>query len=399
MSTVPCLFQHLSRSSILSCQLLLLGGKLGLFIGCQVQEGVVFTRLDVAVVGTDNAVSIIDSDGPDVSQSLDLEGALLVVVVGHLDVELLSTRLDGVPACQTRGKVDVSRHAKVFGIDDLVGAGVVEDGLGVDTGLVGESTETGDVVVERNVDLDGLGNEVLNVLELLQPVLALDVVAVGNHHTGHQTTKRGDTVTLTNTQDRGIDVGGTSLQSAVGIGNGTSSVVVEVSLNITTDNSSQDTNQLVDLARRGTADSVSNTNTVDTNLVDGGVDGQEINQVGTERVLTGETDLNALGLDKLDDFDGGVLDVGHVLAVRVLTEVGRSTNDNVTRKCQNPKTRLNAENIYDLHSVNTGLDGDSSIIHMTPDVGEDLHKQLVTILFYYQRKTRDIPWTSNRACR
>ena len=25
---------------------------------------------------------------------------------------------------------------------------------------------------------------------------------------------------------------------------------------------------------------------------------------------------------------------------------------------------------------------------MTPDVGEDLHKQLVTILFYYQRKTR-----------
>ena len=107
------------------------------------------------------------------------------MVVGHLDVELLSTRLDGVPAGQTRGEVDVSRHAKVFRVDDLVGAGVVEDGLGVNTGLVGEGTETGDVVVERNVDLDGLGNEVLDVLELLQPVLALDVVAVGNHHTGH----------------------------------------------------------------------------------------------------------------------------------------------------------------------------------------------------------------------
>ena len=342
---VPCLFQLLSSSGILSCQLLLLGDKLGLFVGCQVQERVVLTRLDVAVVGTDNAVSIIDSNWPNVSKSLDLEGALLVVVVGHLDVELLSTRLDGVPAGQTRGEVDVSRHAKVFGVDDFVGAGVVEDGLGVNTGLVGEGTETGDVVVERNVDLDGLGNKVFNVLELLQPVLALDVVAVGNHHTGHQTTKRGDTVTLTNTQDRGIDVSGTSLQSAVGVGNGTSSVVVEVSLNITTDNSSQDANQLVDLARRGTADSVSNTNTVDTDLVDGGVDGQEINQVGTERVLTGETDLNTLGLDKLDDFNGSVLDVGHVLAVRVLTEVGRSTNDNVTRKCQNPKTRLNAKNI------------------------------------------------------
>src|SRR5699024_9523004 len=116
--------------------------------------------------------------------------------------------------------------------DDLVGAGVVQDGLGVDTSLVGESTETGNVVVERNVDLNGLSNEVLNVLELLELVLALDVVAVGNHHTGHQTTERGDAVTLTNTEDRGVNVSSTGLEGAVGVGDSASSVVVEVSLNV-----------------------------------------------------------------------------------------------------------------------------------------------------------------------
>jgi hypothetical protein len=33
--------------------------------------------------------------------------------------------------------------------------------------------------------------------------------------------------------------------------------------------------------------------------VHSGVDGQKVNQVGTERVLAGETDLNALRLDEL----------------------------------------------------------------------------------------------------
>lgn len=311
-------------------QFLLLGSKLSLLLSSQVQERVVLTRLDVAVVRTDDAVSIIDSDGPDVSKGLDLEGAFLVLVVGHLDVELLGTRLDGVPAGQTRSEVNVAGHAKVGGVDDLVGAGVVQDGLGVDTSLVGEGTETSDVVVEGDVDLNGLSNEVLDVLELLELVLALDVVAVGNHHTGHQTTERGDTVTLTNTEDRGVNVSGTGLESAVGVGDSASSVIVEVSFNVTTDNTSQNTDKLVDLAGRRATDGVGNTDTVDTNLVDSRVDGEEVNEVRTERVLRGETDLNALGLDELDDFDGGVLDVGHVLTVRVLTEVGRSTNNDVT---------------------------------------------------------------------
>lgn len=45
----------------------------------------------------------------------------------------------------------VATHAEVRGVDDLVGRGVGKDGFGVDTGLVGEGGETGDVVVEWNV--------------------------------------------------------------------------------------------------------------------------------------------------------------------------------------------------------------------------------------------------------
>lgn len=86
-------------------------------------------------------------------------------------------------------------------VNDLVGRGVGENGLGVDTGLVGEGGETGNVVVEGDVDLDRVGDQVLNGLELVQVVLALDVVAVGDDHAGHETTERGDTVTLTDSDD------------------------------------------------------------------------------------------------------------------------------------------------------------------------------------------------------
>jgi hypothetical protein len=45
--------------------------------------------------------------------------------------------------------VDVSGHTEIGGVDDFVGGWVVEDGLGVNAGLVGESTETSDVVVAK----------------------------------------------------------------------------------------------------------------------------------------------------------------------------------------------------------------------------------------------------------
>lgn len=122
-------------------------------------------------------------------------------------------------------------------------------------------------------------------------------------------------------------MGGTSLKSAVGVGNGASGVVVElnlahqhgrafvrsshsdatyVSLNVAADNASERADEVVDLSGAGATDGVGNTDSVDADLVDGAVDGKQIDEVGTEGVLRGETDLETLGLDELDNLNGSL---------------------------------------------------------------------------------------------
>lgn len=51
---------------------------------------------------------------------------------------------------------------------------------------------------------------------------------------------------------------------------------------------------------------VSNSNTVHANLVNGTVDREKIDEVGTERVLAGKPDLETLGLDELNDLNGSL---------------------------------------------------------------------------------------------
>lgn len=87
----------------------------------------------------------------------------LDLVVGHGKTKLRDTLLDGVPACQPRGEVHVTRETEVARVQNLICAGVVENSLGVNASLVSEGTEACDWVVERSVDLDGLGDEVLNL--------------------------------------------------------------------------------------------------------------------------------------------------------------------------------------------------------------------------------------------
>jgi hypothetical protein len=61
--------------------------------------------------------------------------------------------------------VDISRQSEVGRVDNLVSARVVQDRLGVNTGLVGKGTEARDGVVEGSVDFNGLGNHILNLIE------------------------------------------------------------------------------------------------------------------------------------------------------------------------------------------------------------------------------------------
>jgi hypothetical protein len=75
-------------------------------------------------------------------------------------------------------------------------------------------------------------------------------------------------------------------------------------LDVTANDSTKRPDKVVHLARVGTSDSVGHTDSVDTDLVYGAVDGEQVDKLGSERVFRRETDLDALGLDKLDDLDG-----------------------------------------------------------------------------------------------
>lgn len=84
----------------------------------------------------------------------------------------------------------------------------------MNTGLVGECTESSDVVVaiissfrrlakdslQRNRDLDSLGDEVLDFSEHGEVVLGLNVFWVGDHHSCNQTTERCNTVSFSDTE-------------------------------------------------------------------------------------------------------------------------------------------------------------------------------------------------------
>lgn len=64
-----------------------------------------------------------------------------------------------------------------------------------------EGTVTSDGVHEGNVDLNSFGDQVLDLSEHGEVVLALDVLRVGSVEAGNETTKRGDSYTLTDTEN------------------------------------------------------------------------------------------------------------------------------------------------------------------------------------------------------
>ena len=82
-----------------------------------------------------------------------------------------------------------------------------------------------DGVHERNVDLDGFRDQVLDFTEHGEVVLGLDVLGVRGVQARDEAAKGSDADTLTDSEDRGIDVGSTSLQGGVSVGNSCNKVV------------------------------------------------------------------------------------------------------------------------------------------------------------------------------
>lgn len=184
------LLRHLPHLPLLLQELLLLLRRQVL------QQRHINPLRDTPMKRPNHTIHVINRQLPDIGHGLHFGGALLELLVRHVDVQLHGAALDGVPTRQARGEMHVAREAEVGGVDDLVGGRVVEDGLGVDAGLVGEGAEAGDRVVERDVDRDGLRDEVLDVFEFGEFVFGHDVVAVYGDHARHEAAEGGDAVSF-----------------------------------------------------------------------------------------------------------------------------------------------------------------------------------------------------------
>jgi hypothetical protein len=93
---------------------------------------------------------------------------------------------------------------------------------------------------------------------LVKLVLAHNVFTVGHNHPSHETTKRCDTISFTDTQDTGVNVGRTGLQCTVSVGDSTTGIVMEMCFNIAGHDATKSADQVVDLARRCAANCVCN---------------------------------------------------------------------------------------------------------------------------------------------
>lgn len=115
--------------------------------------------------------------------------------------------------------------------------------------------------------MHGLGDEVLNITEHLELVLAHHVLPVGHVHPRDKSTERRDSIALSNSQNRSVDVGRAGFQSSVSVGDGAAGIVVEVGFNVARDDGAEGADEFVDLARVGAADSVGDTDASHTELV------------------------------------------------------------------------------------------------------------------------------------
>lgn len=64
----------------------------------------------------------------------------MYLLVGKLESELLHTTLDSVPAREPVSDRHISRETEILRLQDLIGGRVVQNSLGVNTGLVRERT-------------------------------------------------------------------------------------------------------------------------------------------------------------------------------------------------------------------------------------------------------------------
>ncbi len=281
---------------------------------------------------------------------------LLDLGVGERQTQLLDPGLDRIPSGQAVGDVDVPVEPEVGRIEYLVARGIVEDGLRVDAGLVGEGGVAGDAVVERHVDLDQRGDVVLDLAQQRQIVARADAHGILDVEARHQAPERRDAVPFADPQHRGVDMSGARLEGAEGVGHRATGVVVAVKLDVAIHFLPQAPHQVMDLAGAGHADGVRHAHTVHTCRVHGPVGADQVAALAAEGVLGAEADLDIVRADVLDNLDRRFDHLVHALAVRVLPQMAGGPDD-------------------DIDAVDTGLERQLRVAHVTARMSQHLGPQ------------------------
>lgn len=114
------------------------------------------TRLDARMVYTQQRVDVIHGLSAHIGKLLDLSRGVLDLVITELQSELLDARLDCIPAGQAMSDRHVAGEAEILRLENLIRRWVIEDRLGVYTGLVGEcDVATGTMGKLPEVQLEG----------------------------------------------------------------------------------------------------------------------------------------------------------------------------------------------------------------------------------------------------
>lgn len=152
-------------------------------------------------------VDIRQRDVAGISQSLDLGSSGLGLLSGETQVELFDAGLNSVPSSDSASKLDRSFNTEIIGVQDLVALGVLKNGLNVNTRFVREGRAARNVVIERDLDTDEACNVVLDLGDHLEIVAVLDLFAVQRVHARQESSERSNSVTFTNTENAGVNVG------------------------------------------------------------------------------------------------------------------------------------------------------------------------------------------------
>ncbi len=191
-----------------------------------------------------------------------------------------------------------------------------------------ERSFTCDARIEGYFDPQETGDHRVEIRQLLQAVTG-DKVRGGKVEPRDQPGERCYAVALADAEYRGVDIGGTRLESGKRVGDGAAAVVVPVKLDPAADRVANISHKPLDLTRCRHPDRVGDPYAVDAKRVDGPVDVEQIGALGAQRILAGEAHLHARCLEHTDNDSGLVDDLRERAAVAVFAQQLRGAEQQI----------------------------------------------------------------------